>query len=122
MAILGMALRVMRGGYGYRYEKSRMLVSKHPPYIGGMDILDIWAAVQKSKEQCVGHFGHPINLCRHPSVQREPRKFSPSATVRASHPVQNVVNHHLGNAGHINDRLIKPWLAARGSTGVRVKA
>jgi hypothetical protein len=47
---LTMALRVTRCGYGCRYEKSRMLVSKYPPYIGGMDILDIWAAIQKSKE------------------------------------------------------------------------
>ena len=54
-------LNVMkRVGCGYLEKIKKSPVHNIPPYIGGMDILDIWAAIQIVKKTCFGHFGHLI--------------------------------------------------------------
>ena len=49
-------LNVMkRVGCGYLEKIKKSPVHNIPPYIEGMDILDIWAAIQIVKKTCFGH-------------------------------------------------------------------
>ena len=57
-----------------------------------------------------------VSRCRHlRSLGNAAQYFS--VTARALHPVQNVVNHHLGNPGQVFDRHVAVRLAPPGSRG-----
>ena len=107
----------MTAGSGCQLDKSINVASISPPPIGGVDTLDIWADIsniQRTVVWTLWTLHQPPNDTRR-SMGSAVKYFSVSGW--AVNPVQNVINHHLGDPGGIVDRHVAARLAPPGSRG-----